>query len=74
MVSQNKPATQSGYSNIIVHVDPGQAAAQRAELASKLADRFEARLVGVAAEEPLLQYYEDRRVALGEQLRLEPEI
>jgi nucleotide-binding universal stress UspA family protein len=54
-----------------VHVDLGRAAAQRAELASKLADRFEARLVGVAAEEPLLQYYEDGLVAMGDQITLD---
>jgi nucleotide-binding universal stress UspA family protein len=44
------------YSAIMVHVDLAAATSRRVELARLLADRFGARLVGIAAEEPFTQY------------------
>jgi nucleotide-binding universal stress UspA family protein len=41
------------FASILVHVDLGVASARRIALASELAKRFDATLLGVAAEEPL---------------------
>jgi hypothetical protein len=38
------------YSTVIVHLDLGSTAERRVKLAGSLADRFDARLIGVAAQ------------------------
>lgn len=47
------------YSAFLVHVDVKKTSAGRLKLAAGLAARFDARLIGVAAEEFILPYYGD---------------
>src|SRR4051812_743965 len=67
------------YASLLIPVDPSPQSVDRIALAADLADRFQARLFGVAAREPDLQAYTDitvpnERLLRAEEKRIEEEL
>src|SRR5689334_10384573 len=60
MSSHATSETVAGYPSIMVAMDRGPEAANRATLATGLADRFSARLIGVAAQPIAVPMYIER--------------
>ncbi|MDR4307258.1 universal stress protein [Chelatococcus sambhunathii] len=57
--------TESGLASILVHVDLAPSAVERGRLAMSLADQHGAHLIGVAAEQQLLEIYSDMSVSVS---------
>jgi nucleotide-binding universal stress UspA family protein len=53
----SRPSSPASYASIMVHSGLGEDAADRVRLAAGLADRFEARLIGIAAENVVIAPY-----------------
>jgi nucleotide-binding universal stress UspA family protein len=70
------PASAAGYTSVMVHLDLSSSAELRVRVAANIADRFNARLIGVAGEAmqvPLptgSPYRVDRRVLAEERVRV----
>src|SRR6218665_1609641 len=52
-------STPRNYASIMVSIGLSSSAENRAALAAVLASRFDSPLIGIAAEEAMLPYYED---------------